>query len=192
MIVKSDFDVIARILDKFTVAEMVMEPRLSWCTETFALSQHGQIFHKFYKLLPTDWYNRDDLLFEVRRSSLIAGEYPSTKGWHDDHFTKDRTSEEEEHIVCIVGDIALPKYIRGELVLSDVKDNPYKVWDEEIDKQLDKVYVAQVEERSLVRIGRGDFHTSTPAEKPGTRLLLRASIGLNIRPMNYAIISPTK
>jgi hypothetical protein len=181
----------------FSPAQVKAEPMFFAAGNDFARRHGGPLTHAVLDALPGDW-RASRLVIDSRTHLLMPGWYPCIPGWHLDDVPRTRSDGQPEHrqpayraehILCVVGDAALPLFAVGHLELEDVPEGQvepsplcaetalYQKWHHDIERLLAAGRLRQemIPERALVQFGWGAFHRGTAATKHGWRFFIRVS-----------------
>lgn len=175
-------------LPKFTDEQVKNEPMFWQADLKFAQENGGPITKAFLAALPA-YMKRQPLVFDSRSHMLMPGWFPCIPGFHHDSVPRNTTTGQpnydvENHvfhaIALINGDICPTEFAIGESEFPQVPDGEiiYKVWHNEVDKQLKSGILQSwkaISNRVIFMDGQ-TWHQGTKAVKNGWRWFGRASI----------------
>lgn len=164
------------------------EPMFFSASNDFCMENGGPLTKWFCERLPK---NQSGYVIDSRTHMLMNGWYPCIPGWHHDDVPRNPSMNNQpdylnmeyhsRHVMCVVGETAMPQFLNVPVTLDLPENNIYMVWDGLINRLIDpqlggrNAHVWDVPSGKMIAFGWESFHRGMPATQDGWRWFIRAT-----------------
>jgi hypothetical protein len=149
----------------------------------FARKHGGPIVQEFLDKIPLEY--KQNLILDSRLHYLEKGWYPARMGFHTDFVPRTLpgglpdlvAAEKQEHYIALIGDNSQTEFVIEPLNIkidASKRETFYQQCNEQI--EILKPKTMQLSPFNIWKFSSNDFHRASSANKPGWRLMIRASL----------------